>query len=199
MPQNASKTVSTPSNSAKPVAKAKRMPDAKQRPAGLHGGLQMCTTTKIPLTRAPVPMARRFVQITTAIWAEACADESLSHVEFGTLSALQHNPDLDQISLAAWVGVDRTNIGLIIDGLEKRAFVERSINPNDRRARRMTVTPAGKEAFTRQTKQTAIAREKILAPLTAEERETFYDLLERIIAANEQYSIPGAGRRKRSG
>lgn len=178
---------------------AKPQSEAKQRPAGLHGGLEMCTTTKIPLTRAPVPMARRLVQITTAIWAEACAGESLSHVEFGTLSALQHNSKLDQISLAAWVGVDRTNIGLIIDGLEKRGFVERSVNPEDRRARLITVTRAGKEAFARQTRQTAIAREKILGPLTAEERETFYDLLERIIAANEQYSIPGAGRRKRSG
>lgn len=186
-----------PSASAKVAAKAKPMPDAKQRPAGLHGGLQMCTLTKIPLTRAPVPMARRFVQITTAIWAEACAGESLSHVEFGTLSALQHNSELDQISLAAWVGVDRTNIGLIIDGLEKRGFVERSVNPKDRRARLIAVTQAGKDAFTRQTRQTAVAREKILGPLTAEERETLFDLLERIIAANEKYSIPGAGRRKR--
>lgn len=199
MPQTAPKTLPTPINSAKPAAKAEQMPEAKQRPAGLHGGLQMCTTTKIPLTRAPVPMARRLVQITTAIWAEACADESLSHVEFGTLSALQQNSKLDQISLAAWVGVDRTNIGLIIDGLEKSGFVERSVNPDDRRARRIAVTPAGKEAFIRQSRHTALAREKILAPLTAEERETFYDLLERIIAANEQYSIPGAGRRKRSG
>ena len=199
MSRAAPKTNLTPSNSAKPAAQAKQMPEAKQRPAGLHGGLQMCTTTKIPLTRAPLPMARRLMQIATAIWAEACADESLSHVEFGALSALQQKPNFDQISLAAWVGVDRTNIGLIIDGLVKRGFVERGVNPNDRRARRITVTPTGKEAFTRQTRQTAIAREKILGPLTAEERETFYDLLERIIAANEQYSIPGAGRRKRSG
>ena len=185
--------------SLKTAASAKPTPEVRPRRAGLHGGLQMCTTTRIPLTRAPVPMARRFVQIATAIWAEACAEESLSHIEFGTLSALQHNPGLDQISLAAWVGVDRTNIGLIVDGLEKRGFVERTVNPNDRRARLMRVTPAGKAAFAGQTRQTAVAREKILGPLSAAERETFYDLLERIIAANEQYSIPGAGRRKRKG
>lgn len=146
-----------------------------------------------------MPMVRRLMQITAAIWAEACENESLTHSEFGTLGALQRHPELDQISLAAWIGVDRTNIGLIVDRLEKLGFVDRSVNPKDRRARILTVTPAGKQAFLNQARQVSLAREKILSPLNAEERETFYDLLERIIAANEQYSIPGAGRRKRSG
>ncbi|MDX2157584.1 MAG: MarR family transcriptional regulator [Hyphomicrobiaceae bacterium] len=163
----------------------------------MHSGLQMSKLAKIPLPRAPMPMARRFMQITSAIWAEACAGDSMSNLEFGTVGALQREPHLDQISLAARIGVDRTNIGLIIDGLEKRGFVERSVNPNDRRARLIRVTPEGVAAHARQAPRTALVREKVFAPLTAAEREVFYDLLERIIAANEQYSIPGAGRRKR--
>lgn len=164
-----------------------------------HNGPQMSTATKVPLPRAPVPMSRRFFQIATAIWAEACDGESLIHLEFAVLSELQRVPETDQIGLAAVVGVDRTNIGLIIDGLEKRGLVERSVNPRDRRARLIRVTESGVQAHASQARKTTVAREKILAPLTAEERETLYDLLERIIAANEQYSIPGAGRRKRSG
>ena len=179
-------------------AKGRPSPKARSRPAPMHSGLDPTTTTKIPMARAPLPMARRFLLIATAIWAEACADECLSHLEFGTLGALGRQPDIDRSGLAAVIGVDRTNIGLIIDQLEKRGFVERSVNPDDRRAQRMHVTHAGQDAFSRQARKTAIAREKILAPLSSEERETLYDLLERIIAANEQYSIPGAGRRKRS-
>lgn len=182
------------------AAKAKPRSEARPRSVPLHGGLlQLSTMTKVPLPRAPLPMARRFVLIATAIWAEACADESLSHLEFGVLGILGRQPETDRNGLAAYVGVDRTNIGLIIDGLEKRGFVERTVNPNDRRAQLMTVTPAGEQAHTRQTWQVAIAREKILSPLKPEEREMLYDLLEQVIAANEQYSIPGAGRRKRSG
>ena len=174
------------------------MQQAQPRPAALHGGLRMCTTTKTPLVRAPVPMVRRLVQIATAIWAEACAGESLSHLEFGILGALRMDSPLDQISLAGRIGVDRTNIGLIIDGLEKRGLVERTVNPHDRRARCVQVTADGMAVHAIQAPKTAIAREKILSPLTAEEREMFYDLLEKVIAANEQYSIPGAGRRKRN-
>ncbi|HEX4894654.1 MAG TPA: MarR family transcriptional regulator [Hyphomicrobiaceae bacterium] len=151
------------------------------------------------MARAPMPMARRFMQIVAAIWAEACAGDSLNHLEFGTLGALQREPHLDQISLAERIGVDRTNIGLIIDQLEKKGFVQRSVNPDDRRSRIIQVMPEGVAAFTRQAPKTAMARERIFAPLTVAEREIFYDLLERIIAANEHYSIPGAGRRKRGG
>lgn len=178
--------------------RAKPRPNARPGARTLHGGLELSSATKIPLVRAPMPMARRFMLIVTAVWAEACADESLDHFEFPVLGMLLRAPETDRNGLAAIIGVDRTNIGLIIDRLEKRGFLERSVNPEDRRAQRMRVTPAGKEACTRQTAKTALAREKILAPLTAAERKTLYDLLERVIAANERYSIPGAGRRKRS-
>jgi DNA-binding MarR family transcriptional regulator len=162
-----------------------------------NSGIRASTTTKIPLGRAPVPMARRFLQIATAVWAEACAEESLNHYEFGALSQLLINPEIDRNGLAAYIGVDRTNIGLILKSLEKCGFIERRVNPNDRRAQLMRMTVLGEQAFMRQTLKVAKAREKILAPLTKAERETLYDLLEKVIAGNEQYSIPGAGRRKR--
>ena len=180
------------------ATKAKPKPEAPTRqglPPGFPG---LCKTTAIPLSRGPMPMARRFVQIATAIWTEACTNEGLSQYEFAVIGALRREPGLDQIGLAARLGVDRTNIGLIIDQMEKDGLVERSVNPNDRRGRLLTATEAGLAAFVRQAPQTAAAREKIFAPLTAAERETFLDLLERIIAANEAYSVPGAGRRKRS-
>lgn len=186
---------------AKPKAKSSPRPksEVRPKPGPMHSGLRLGTLGSIPLPRAPVPMARRFLQIATAIWAEACAGESMNNLEFGTVGALQREPHLDQISLAQRIGVDRTNMGLIIDGLERRGFVERTVNPNDRRARLIHVTPVGAAAHARQAPKTAHVREKIFAPLAPAEREMFYDLLERIIAANEQYFVPGAGRRKRSG
>lgn len=184
---------------SKPALKHKPKPVDRPKPGPMHSGLQMSTLVSIPLPRAPMPMARRFLQIVSAIWAEACAGESMTNLEFGTVGALHREPDLDQASLAQRIGVDRTNIGLIVDGLEKRGFVKRTINPEDRRARLIRVTPEGAAAHARQSPKTALVREKVFAPLTGEEQQIFYDLLERIIAANEDYSIPGAGRRNRSG
>jgi DNA-binding MarR family transcriptional regulator len=192
-----SRRTPNPDAHSEPAVRRKPKSSAHPKPGPMHSGLRMGKLARIPLPRAPMPMARRFMQIVTAIWAEACSGEGMNNLEFGTVGALQREPHLDQISLAERVGVDRTNIGLIIDGLEKRGFVERAVNPADRRARLIRVTPDGAAAHARQAPRTAVVREKLFASLTVEERETFYDLLERIIAANEQYSIPGAGRRKR--
>ncbi len=186
----------------KPDIKTKRTPKTAteaETPPQLFTMAHLCPTVAIPLPRAPVPMARRFVQIVNAISVEAFASEDLSVLEFAVLQFLRRESGLDQISLAVRVGVDRTNIGVIIDRLEARGFVERQVNPNDRRARHLRLTKTGLDVHIRISPQTATVRDKIFAPLTEAERETFYDLLERMIAANESYSQPGAGRRKRSG
>ncbi len=42
------------------------------------------------------------------------------------------------------------------------------------------------------------AQQRVLACLTAAERETFFDLLFRVVKANEDLALPGSGRRKPS-
>lgn len=145
-------------------------------------------------------MARRFHQIADSILAEALADidAELTLHEFFVLGTLMREPELDQASLALRIGVDRSNIGLIVDDLEARGLVERRINPLDRRARQLSVTTKGTKLRSGLMPATQRSFQKIMAPLTEGERETFLDLLERLIAANEPYSEPGAGRRKRA-
>lgn len=181
-------------------AKSSAMPNVHSkselelRNLGLAG---LCKTVKVPLPRAPVPMARRFVQIVNAISVEAFSADDLSVLEFAVLQFLRREVGLDQISLATRIGVDRTNIGVIIDEMESRGLVERRIDPEDRRARIVQLTEAGLAMHNRNSPQTKVVRDKIFAPLTAREQELFYDLLERMIAANESYSQPGGGRRRR--
>lgn len=174
------------------------MPKRKTSPdRNLKGPAPLCTSVKVPLPRAPVPMVRRLFQIANAISVEAFASEDISVLEFAVMQFLLREPELDQVSLAVRIGVDRTNIGVILDQMEKRGLVERQINPSDRRARLLRLTEHGKDVVTRIQPQTAVVREKLFAPLTDAEREMFYDIVERMIAANETYSQPGAGRRRR--
>ena len=158
----------------------------------------LCKTVIIPLPRAPVPMARRLVQIVNAIFLETVAGDDVGVLEFAVLSFLRREPDLDQIRLATRIGVDRTNIGVIVDNMEMRGLIERRVNPDDRRARLLRLTKAGLDLHARLQPKTAVARDRIFAPLTHAEREVFYDLMERVIAANERYCEPGMPRRKRS-
>jgi DNA-binding MarR family transcriptional regulator len=82
-------------------------------------------------------------------------------------------------SLATTLACDASNMTGIIDRLEKRALVRREASPTDRRVKIVVITDEGARAVdavrTRmRTTQTG------LEALSAEDRGTLFDLLERV-------------------
>src|SRR5262245_60713209 len=99
-----------------------------------------------PVRRFPLSLARRFFQICTAAVAEGCAAESLTPLQGGVLAYLNKadgEPDIDQIGLAARMGIDRARTSQLIEELVGMGLVERRINGADRRARLLRLTPHG--------------------------------------------------------
>src|SRR3954469_17431091 len=99
----------------------------------------------MPIRRSPAPLARRFAQICAGVLAEALAHADLMPLQYAVLNHLDIEPDIDQISLAMRLGVDRTSAGQLLDQLESRGLVERRINGSDRRARLLRLTKAGEK------------------------------------------------------
>jgi DNA-binding MarR family transcriptional regulator len=151
----------------------------------------------IPIRRAPAPLARRFQQICAAIIADALGGTDLVQLEFAVLAFLDDVPGMDQRRLAEAMGIDRNNISLALDQLEKKGLVQRRSNGADRRAREVYPTPKGTEL--RQLAQPHIrtANRRILKPLEPAEQTLFLDLLVRLVEGNRIHARPGAGRRKR--
>jgi MarR family transcriptional regulator, temperature-dependent positive regulator of motility len=98
--------------------------------------------------------------------------------------------------VAERMGVDAVNFGQMIDELEGKGLVERKIDPNDRRARKLYVTERGAALRRRLRPSLLAAQEHLLAPLSPNERGALLDMLVRVIEANESYARPGNGRRK---
>ena len=165
--------------------------------AGLPGTLQTIMLGPVPIVRAPSSLARRFQQICAAAMAQCLGGEDLTPLQYAAFPFLREDPGLDQIGLAARIGVDRTNVGLLIDYLEARGFVERRIDSNDRRARRLYLTSRGIRFHDRIRPLATEVQQQILACLTAAEKETLFALLVRVIQANEKLAHPGLSRRKR--
>src|SRR5262245_42700820 len=94
----------------------------------------------VPIKRVPTPLARRFAQICIAAIAEMAAEGDLSAPQYGALSDLSDEPDIDQNGLAARLGIDRTSVGQLIDQLEKKGLVERQVSGTDRRAKLLRLT-----------------------------------------------------------
>jgi DNA-binding MarR family transcriptional regulator len=154
----------------------------------------------IPVLRLATPMARRFYQICLAMVADSLAEWNLTPVQYGTLAYLNKEngePGIDQVGLAARLGIDRNNVGVSLAELEARQLVERRVDVADKRARRLYLTAKGERLYRELRPKNSAANERILGPLSPRERELLLDLLVRVIQANAIYARPGAGRRKR--
>ena len=153
-----------------------------------------------PVRRVATALARRFNQICVTLSADSVAEADLTPMQFAVLAYLNKRdgqPGIDQNSLAARLGVERSLVSLLVEELGRKGLVERRVNGADRRARILRLTSKGEGAFDRLRKKNAAANERVLDPLTAKERELLFDLLIRVIKQNTAHARPGAGRRKR--
>ncbi|MDH4053100.1 MAG: MarR family transcriptional regulator, partial [Rubrivivax sp.] len=90
-------------------------------------------------------LIRRLHQQSTQIFQAhtQAAGFGLTPVQFAALDAMAQQPGIDQASLAATISFDRATIGGVIDRLEHKGLVQRVVSAQDRRARRLHLTPAG--------------------------------------------------------
>lgn len=89
-----------------------------------------------------------------------------------------------------------------LDGISRsethvsQELVGRHVNGADRRARVLCLTPRGLALHNNQRTKGRAAQERLLDVLTSAERRLLVNMMVRVIAANQQYSRPGAGRRR---
>src|SRR5215468_764379 len=151
----------------------------------------------VPIRRTAAALARRFAQICLAVVAESLASEGVTPLQYAALAYLNDEPDIDQNGLAARLGIEQSHASLLVEQLVVLGLVERRVNDGDRRARMIRLTAHGTKLYQRLNPGARSRQNRMLAPLTATEREIFLDQLVRIINANDSYARPGAGRRKR--
>ena len=139
-----------------------------------------------PWHGVPLATARRFYQRCMAEVAEAVSQADLTTLQFAALLYLTKQPDprgMEQNKLAAGMDVDRNSASLLVEQLVTRGLVERRVSDADRRIRLLSLTPRGKKLVARIEPSHLAATERILAPLTKNERELLFSLLIRVIEA----------------
>jgi MarR family transcriptional regulator, temperature-dependent positive regulator of motility len=122
--------------------------------------------------------------------------EALTPIDYSVLAALDDHPGQDQRGLAARLGIDTASVSQMVDRLEKAGLINRRVSLTDRRARVLRLKPAGTRLRRRLRPALLAAQERILAPLSRDERVSLIDLLARVVEGNENYARPGNGRRK---
>ncbi len=116
---------------------------------------------------------------------------ALTPVQFAALNALVEHSEIDQATLAGLVAYDRATLGKVVDKLEARGLVRRAPAPNDRRAKQLTLTEAGRALFDTALPHVRAIQPEMLAGLSEAERRTFLDLLDKAtLAANDRSRAP---------
>jgi DNA-binding MarR family transcriptional regulator len=148
----------------------------------------------------PGHLIRRLQQASVSLFIEEmlASGFDLTPVQFAALFAVSEHPGLDQISLAGLIAYDRTTIGGVIDRLEAKNLVRRTLSAQDRRVRILYTTPEGQALLSATESRVAKIQVSILNPLSAEERSTFMRLLSKLVRAkNERTRVPLRPVRKR--
>jgi DNA-binding MarR family transcriptional regulator len=100
--------------------------------------------------------------------------------QLGVLAIIDANPGLSQTRLGAALGIDRSTIVGIIDGLESRGLVTRNIAPQDRRSHALKLAPSGVALLRRLETAVRAHERKVARDLSAAEIRQLIALLKQI-------------------
>lgn len=135
----------------------------------------------LPLHRMPGHHIRRLQQVAVRLFAEEAGND-LTPVQYAALFAIAQRPGVGQAQLAALIGYDRATIGGVIDRLEQKKLVGRVASVEDRRVNLLTITDEGRNALSRAAQKVRRAQERIVEPLTPDERDAFERMCLKLLA-----------------
>lgn len=102
--------------------------------------------------------------------------------EFGILETLSREGPINQLAIARSRALDPAVIVAAIDGLEAKTFVERKVDPSDRRNRLVNLTSAGNQVIAEAATVIDSAERSFLSALQESDQEVFRRVLHRLYA-----------------
>lgn len=145
----------------------------------------------------PGYLLRRAHQQSTAVFTERMNElgYDITSVQFAALCVICKFPGLGQAALADIVAYDRATIVGVIDRLEAKGLISRTISTADRRARVLMPTSRGRETLEEVMPFVVALQDDILGRLAEDEKQNFVTLLNRMLdiqPIDEGDECPGA-------
>src|SRR3954453_1697974 len=133
----------------------------------------------------PGYLVRRTQQISTALFAEECANYDLTSVQYAALVAIGLHPQIDATRISRLISLDRSTLGDVLERIEAKGWVVRTASPADRRVKLLSLSNKGKKLIADVESAVLRVQERLLEPLNPSERKTFVSLLSKLTKSHE--------------
>jgi MarR family transcriptional regulator, organic hydroperoxide resistance regulator len=120
------------------------------------------------------PLVRSLI----AVELPVLAAHEVSMWGYSVLTALDDAPIRTQAALAEAIGADKTRIIATLDELQDEGLISRTPDPDDRRARLLSITEKGRRVRRSVRAEIRTHEERLLATLTPADRRGFLRALE---------------------
>jgi len=126
-------------------------------------------------------LLNRSAQVLREKLSEALKEVPFSFSEYVVLRMVELELAETQQDVAQLSGIDRSSMVSLLDGLEERALILRSRDPQDRRKHRLTLTPRGRKTLTHAKRIAGRVHKEFLSPLTEDEWLVLQEALSKLI------------------
>lgn len=108
--------------------------------------------------------------------------KGLTHLEIGVLRVISENPGAMLIEISKKLAIPKSTLTSVVDRLERRGYVNRTISKKDRRSFELLLTEDGKCAQQQHIESEKMIYKKIAGAFDApEELSTFIELLQKVV------------------
>jgi DNA-binding MarR family transcriptional regulator len=144
--------------------------------------------TNTDLAEFPGHQIRRLQQIAVSIFLQETEPHGITPVQCAAMITVSDSSGMDQRTLARTIGFDTSTIAGVIDRLEARGLVRRSMSTLDARVRLITLTERGRALLASAMPSVIRAQHRMLSPLSGAERAEFMRMLCKVVATNNELS-----------
>lgn len=165
-------------------------PPPKRRARSCDGDLDLAAQHH--LTGRAGFLLRKAHQVAVAVFSDEVGAIPLTPPQHNVLSMLLSHPGCHQTEMGRLVGYDRATVGTVVNGLAARSLLLRSSSATDKRLKTLTLTPKGRQLLKASGMAMDRINERVLAPLTPQERPAFLAMLARVALVDTPEAADGS-------
>ncbi len=110
-------------------------------------------------------LLRRCQQVALAMFTQEAGDLGFSPTQYSALAFAYIEPGIHQNTMGERIALDRSSVTKCLEGLENQGYVRREVDPSDKRARLIFITPEGEEMLKQVAAAARRARKRFHAAL----------------------------------